>query len=206
MEASGRLLAVSSAATMNTSASTPMCSFRQSRRFFDALCLCAFHLPRPRILSPVESTIRSIGPSWARGQGRHHNDLVPAQEGGVVRGLEVAAHQAEQRVQKRKCCNFENGDGERWGIEGSCSHLEQPVDELNLSPTTVALTVLACKIAPICLIPCVRHRGLLLPPRVWCPRKRVKSSRGVCSRLKSPLHDKLVLLPHPLVSCPHQLV
>ena len=96
MEASSRLLAVSSAATMNPSASTPMCSFRQSRRFFDVLCLCAFHSPRPRILSPVESTIRSIGPSWAR----HHNHLVPAREGGVVRGLEVAAHQAEQRVQE----------------------------------------------------------------------------------------------------------
>ena len=45
------------------SASTPMCSFRQSRRFFDALCLCAFHSPQPRIFSPVESTIKSIGPS-----------------------------------------------------------------------------------------------------------------------------------------------
>ena len=54
---------VSSAATMNPSASTPMCSFRQSRRFFDALCLCAFHSPQPRIFSPVESTIKSIGPS-----------------------------------------------------------------------------------------------------------------------------------------------
>ena len=54
---------------MNPSASTPMCSFRQSRRFFDALCLCAFH-------------------------------SVPARECGVVRGLEVEAHQAEQRVQE----------------------------------------------------------------------------------------------------------
>ena len=34
----------------------------------------------------------------------------------------------------QKCCNFENGDGERLGIEVSCSYLEQPVDELNLSP------------------------------------------------------------------------
>ena len=34
------------------------------------------------------------------GQGRHHNHWVPAREGGVVRGLEVAAHQAEQRVQE----------------------------------------------------------------------------------------------------------
>ena len=33
------------------------------RRFFDALCLCAFHSPQPRIFSPVESTIKSIGPS-----------------------------------------------------------------------------------------------------------------------------------------------
>ncbi len=54
---------------MNPSASTPMCSFRQSRRFFDVLCLCAFHWPRPGILSPAESTIRSIGPSWARVRG-----------------------------------------------------------------------------------------------------------------------------------------
>ena len=69
VEASSRLLAVSSAATMNPSASTPMCSFRQSRRFFDVLCLCAFHSPRPRILSPVASTIRSLGPSWARVRG-----------------------------------------------------------------------------------------------------------------------------------------
>ena len=35
---------------------------------------------------------------------------------------------------ERKCCNFENGDGERLDIEGLCSHLEQPVDELHLSP------------------------------------------------------------------------
>ena len=34
------------------------------------------------------------------GQGRHRNDLVPARECGVVRGLEVEAHQAEQRVQE----------------------------------------------------------------------------------------------------------
>ena len=34
----------------------------------------------------------------------------------------------------QKCGDFENGDGERSGIEVSCSHLERPVDELNLSP------------------------------------------------------------------------
>ena len=77
-----------------------MCSFRQSRRFFDALCLCAFHSPQPRIFSPVESTIKSIGAVVGSGQGRHRNDLVPARECGVVRGLEVEAHQAEQRVQE----------------------------------------------------------------------------------------------------------
>ena len=26
-----------------------------------------------------------------------------------------------------KCCNFESGDGSRFGIEVSCRHLEQPV-------------------------------------------------------------------------------
>ena len=35
---------------------------------------------------------------------------------------------------KGKCCNFESGDGSRFGIEVSCRHLEQPVDELNLAP------------------------------------------------------------------------
>ena len=44
---SSRLFAVSSAATMNPSAATPMGSFRLPRRFFDALCLCAFYSPQP---------------------------------------------------------------------------------------------------------------------------------------------------------------
>ncbi len=60
---SSRLFAVSSAATINLLAATPMGSFRRPRRFFDALCLCAFHSPQPRILNSVESMIRSIGPS-----------------------------------------------------------------------------------------------------------------------------------------------
>ena len=58
-----RPLAPSATATMTPSSSTPICSFLQARRCFDALCLWAFHSPEPRILSPVESTIK---PSWAR--------------------------------------------------------------------------------------------------------------------------------------------
>ena len=77
-----------------------MCSFRQSRRFFDALCLCAFHSPQPRIFSPVESTIKSIGPSWDRVRGGTATIWFRRESGGVVRGLEVEAHQAEQRVQE----------------------------------------------------------------------------------------------------------
>ena len=34
------------------------------------------------------------------GQGRHLNVRVPTRERGVVRGLEVQAHQAQQRVQE----------------------------------------------------------------------------------------------------------
>ncbi len=99
VEASSPLLAVSSAATMNPSSSTPMCSFRQSRRFLEALYLCAFHSPEPRILSPGidDQADRAVVVS---GQGRHLNGLVPARECGVVRGLEIEAHQAEQRVQE----------------------------------------------------------------------------------------------------------
>ena len=55
---------------------------------------------QPRIFGPVESTIKSIRAVVGSGQGRHRNDWVPARECGVVRGLEVEAHQAEQRVQE----------------------------------------------------------------------------------------------------------
>ena len=39
-----------------------------SPRFFDVLCLCAFHSPRPRILSPVEGTVKlsRIPGFWSR--------------------------------------------------------------------------------------------------------------------------------------------
>ena len=100
MEASSRLLAVSSAATMNPSASTPMCSFRQSRRFFDVLCLCAFHSPQPRILSPVESTIRSIGPSWARVRGGITTIWFRRERVVWSGALRSRLHQAKQRVQE----------------------------------------------------------------------------------------------------------
>ena len=100
MEAASRLLAVSSAATMNPSASTPMCSFRQSRRFFDALCLCAFHSPQPRIFSPVESTIKSIGPSWDRVRGGTATIWFRRERVVWSGALRVEAHQAEQRVQE----------------------------------------------------------------------------------------------------------
>ena len=100
VEASSRLLAVSSAATMNPLASTPMCSFRQSRRFCDALCLCAFHSPRPRILSPVESTIRSIGRSWARVRGGTTTIWFRRERVVWSGALRSRLYQAEQRVQK----------------------------------------------------------------------------------------------------------
>ena len=51
-----RLFAVSSAATMNPSAATSMGSFRLPRCFFNAVCLCAFHSPQPKVLNSVEST------------------------------------------------------------------------------------------------------------------------------------------------------
>lgn len=65
-----RPLAPSATATMNPSSSTPMCSFLQARRCFDALCLWTFHSPEPRILSPVESTIDP-------GSHRRYGLLVP---------------------------------------------------------------------------------------------------------------------------------
>ena len=85
---------------MNPPVSTPMCSFRQSRRFFDALCWCAFPFAATQNLQPCGIDDQVDRAVVGSGQGRHRNDLVPARECGVVRGLEVEAHQAEQRVQK----------------------------------------------------------------------------------------------------------
>ena len=86
---------------MNPSASTPMCSFRQSRRFFDA-CLVLVRVPfaATQNLQPCGIDDQVDRAVVGSGQGRHRNDLVPARECGVVRGLEVEAHQAEQRVQE----------------------------------------------------------------------------------------------------------
>ena len=58
-------------------------------------CLCSN--PRKCLISfGCYPELRFVG----SGQGRHRNDLVPARECGVVRGLAVEAHQAEQRVQE----------------------------------------------------------------------------------------------------------
>ena len=86
---------------MNPSASTPMCSFRQSRRFFDA-CLVLVRVPfaATQNLQPCGIDDQVDRAVVGSGQERHRNDLVPARECGVVRGLEVEAHQAEQRVQE----------------------------------------------------------------------------------------------------------
>ncbi len=99
MEASASLLPVSSAATMKPSSSTPMCSFRQSRCFLDALYL---HVPLARAenLEPRGIDDQVNRAVVGSGQGRHLNIRVPARECGVVRGLEVQAHQAQQRVQE----------------------------------------------------------------------------------------------------------
>jgi hypothetical protein len=64
--ASSAELPVSSEATTKPSASTPRCSVRQARRWFDVLCLWACHSPSPMIFSPVESMARWIGPSCGR--------------------------------------------------------------------------------------------------------------------------------------------
>ena len=52
----------------------------------------------------------------------------------VIKSALVSQMVSSSQEFVRKCCNFESGDGSRFGIEVSCRHLEQPVDELNLAP------------------------------------------------------------------------
>ena len=182
-----------------------MCSFRQSRRFFDVLCLCAFHSPRPRILSPVESTIRSLGPSWARVKGRPHNHLVPAREGGVVRGLEVAAHQAEQRVQKplRLAKRVAEDDPQRQ---------RGPDREVRVSTLPSAETVLRwyprgnrILAQPDRDVPAAPEATLVLPPvpdSVLRLVLAVDSARLPCGHDVAPLISMMDRNPPPMLACP----
>ena len=63
-------------------------------------CACARSIRATQNLQPCGIDDQVDRAVVGSGQGRHRNDLVPARECGVVRGLEVEAHQAEQRVQE----------------------------------------------------------------------------------------------------------
>ena len=71
--------------------------------------------------------------------GHAPQSLAKAASERIRSGLSPKIINAMHREEElRKCCNFENGDGGRFGIEVSCGHLEQPIDELNLSPNVRA--------------------------------------------------------------------
>ena len=82
-----------------------------------------------------------------------------------------------------KCCNFESGDGSRFGIEVSCSHLEQPVDELNLAPHIRA--------AHPPRLPLPNHVHCLVS--LDCPPRRVKLAKPLLG-LHSSFDRSMVLL------------
>ena len=205
MEASSRLLAVSSAATMNPSASTPMCSFRQSRRFFDALCLCAFHSPQPRIFSPVESTIKSIGPSWDRVRGGTATIWFRRESGVWSGALRLRPIKAEQRVQEplRLAKRVAEDDPQRQ---------RGPDREVRVSTLPSAETVLRwyprggrILAQPDRDVPAAPEATLVLPPvpdSVLRLVLAVDSARLPCGHDVAPLISMMDRNPPPMLACP----
>ena len=111
-------------------------------------------------------------------KGRHHNDLVPAREGGVVRGLEVAAHQAEQRVQKplRLAKRQAEDDPQRQrgpDREVRVSTLNLGTHDARLNGTSIA------RIKGVKGVPSTSSRlpqqGSGTAPRAWSLKARVQS-------------------------------
>ena len=203
MEASSRLLAVSSAATMNPSASTPMCSFRQSRRFFDVLC--AFHSPRPRILSPVESTIRSIGPSWARVRGGTTTIWFRRERvvwSGALRSRLIKLS-SESRNPLRLAKRVAEDDPQRQ---------RGPDREVRVSTTPSAETVLRwyprgnrILAQPDRDVPAAPEATLVLPPvpdSVLRLVLAVDSARLRCDHDVAPLISMMDRNPSPMLACP----
>ena len=87
----------------------------------------------------------------------------------------------------RKCCNFESGDGSRFGIEVSCRHLEQPVDELNLAPHIRA--------AHPPRLPLPNHVHCLVS--LDCPPRRVKLAKPLFGLY--PSFDRSMVLLQDIV-------
>ena len=190
---------------MNPSASTPMCSFRQSRRFFDALCLCAFHSPQPQNLQPCGIDDQVDRAVVGSGQGRHRNDLVPARECGVVRGLEVEAHQAEQRVQEPLGLAERQAEDDPQGQRG-------PDREVRVPPLASAKTVLRCYPRGNCIlaqpdrdVAAAPEATLVLPPvpdSVLRLVLAVDSARLRCDHDVTPPISMMDWTPPPPLACP----
>ena len=183
----------------------PLRRHSQSRRFFDALCLCAFHSPQPRILSPVESTIKSIGPSWDRIRGGTATIWFRRERVVWSGGLEVEAHQAEQRVQEPL------GLAERQA-EDDPQRQRGPDREVRVSTLPSAETVLRwyprgnrILAQPDRDVPAAPEATLVLPPvpdSVLRLVLAVDSARLPCGHDVAPLISMMDRNPPPLLACP----
>ena len=139
------------------------------------------------------------------GQGHHHNNLVPAREGGVVRGLEVAAHQAEQRVQEplRLAKRVAEDDPQRQ---------RGPDREVRVSTLPSAETVLRwyprgnrILAQPDRDVPAAPEATLVLPPvpdSVLRLVLAVDSARLPCGHDVAPLISRMDRNPPPMLACP----
>ncbi len=139
------------------------------------------------------------------GQGRHHSNLVPAREGGMVRGLEVAAHQAEQRVQEPlRLAKRQAEDGPR--------RQRGPDREVRVSTPPSAETVLRwyprgdrILAQPDRDVPAAPEATLVLPPVPDSALRlvlAVDSARLPCGHDVAPLISMMDRNPPPMLACP----
>ena len=138
------------------------------------------------------------------GQGRHRNDLVPARECGVVRGLEVEAHQAEQRVQEPL------GLAERQA-EDDPQRQRGPDREVRVPPLASAKTVLRWYPRGNCIlaqpdrdVAAAPEATLVLPPvpdSVLLLVLAVDSARLRCDHDVTPPISMMDWTPPPPLAC-----
>ena len=167
-------------------------------------CACARSIRRNQNLQPCGIDDQVDRAVVGSGQGRHRNDLVPARECGVVRGLEVEAHQAEQRVQEPL------GLAERQA-EDDPQRQRGPDREVRVPPLASAKTVLRWYPRGNCIlaqpdrdVAAAPEATLVLPPvpdSVLLLVLAVDSARLRCDHDVTPPISMMDWTPPPPLAC-----
>ena len=199
IKASSRLLAVSSAGTPRH---PPRCAASANPGV--SLMLVRVPFAATQNLQPCGIDDQVDRAVVGSGQGRHRNDLVPARECGVVRGLEVEAHQAEQRVQEPL------GLAE-WQAEDDPQRQRGPDREVRVPPLASAKTVLRWYPRGNCIlaqpdrdVAAAPEATLVLPPvpdSVLLLVLAVDSARLRCDHDVTPPISMMDWTPPPPLAC-----